>query len=390
MTTEDQNITLTAQCLCKAHTFTTKVPRSKLPLPASVCHCTSCRNATGAMYNSNIDWPGSADEIHNSDLKSYKFTSNCKILFCGSCSCPMFWDAHYKDQPQNFGVFTGVLNNVDVDNLINFTRQIFVGDTVDGGVSPWLQNVNGDREKPRRWMERPKDGGELDEGWPAANQDARSEVPPVTDIPIRCHCKGVDLVFRPGNVDFSTMEADAIPSYIEPKSHKHLATLDPCPSCRLSVGVDIMNWTFVMPQQIDFPKKTNGSNFPRNTHDLKSAVDNPDRDPRYGTLAIYRSSPDVQRYFCSRCSATVFYTVDDRPEVIDVAVALLHAPEGARAESILTWHLGAKMMGEWDFGRGWRKDLAMSVKDTSERWRIEKGYPKTWRRIAFEDAEKKD
>lgn len=342
------------------------------------------------MYNSNIDWPGSADEIHNSDLKSYKFTSNCKILFCGSCSCPMFWDAHYKDQPQNFGVFTGVLNNVDVDNLINFTRQIFVGDTVDGGVSPWLQNVNGDREKPRRWMERPKDGGELDEGWPAANQDARSEVPPVTDIPIRCHCKGVDLVFRPGNVDFSTMEADAIPSYIEPKSHKHLATLDPCPSCRLSVGVDIMNWTFVMPQQIDFPKKTNGSNFPRNTHDLKSAVDNPDRDPRYGTLAIYRSSPDVQRYFCSRCSATVFYTVDDRPEVIDVAVALLHAPEGARAESILTWHLGAKMMGEWDFGRGWRKDLAMSVKDTSERWRIEKGYHKTWRRIAFEDAEKKD
>lgn len=342
------------------------------------------------MYNSNIDWPGSADEIHNSDLKSYKFTSNCKILFCGSCSCPMFWDSHYKDQPQNFGVFTGVLNNVDVDNLINFTRQIFVGDTVDGGVSPWLQNVNGDREKPRRWMERPKDGGELDEGWPAANQDARSEVPPVTDIPIRCHCKGVDLVFRPGNVDFSTMEADAIPSYIEPKSHKHLATLDPCPSCRLSVGVDIMNWTFVMPQQIDFPKKTNGSNFPRNTHDLKSAVDNPDRDPRYGTLAIYRSSPDVQRYFCSRCSATVFYTVDDRPEVIDVAVALLHAPEGARAESILTWHLGAKMMGEWDFERGWRKDLAMSVKDTSERWRIEKGYHKTWRRIAFEDAEKKD
>jgi hypothetical protein len=48
------------------------------------------------------------------------------------------------------------------------------------------------------------------------------------------------------------------------------------------------------------------------------------------------------------------------------------------------------MMGEWDFERGWRKDLAMSVKDTSERWRIEKGYPKTWRRIAFEDAEKKD
>ncbi|KAF5246172.1 hypothetical protein FANTH_6939 [Fusarium anthophilum] len=390
MATEDQNITLTAQCHCKAHTFTTEVPRSKLPLPASICHCTSCRTATGAMYNCTIDWPGPADDIRNSDLKVYEFTPNCEILFCGTCSCPMFWNVHYKDQPQKFGVFTGVLNNVDVDNLINLTRQIFVGDTVDGGLSSWLQNVNGGREKPRRWMERPEDGWELGESWPAANQDARSESPPATDIPIRCHCKGVDLVFRPDNVDFSTMEAEAVPSFIEPKTHKHLATLDPCPSCRLTVGVDIMNWTFVMPQQIDFPEKTKGSDFPRNTLDLKSAVDNPDRDSRYGTLAIYRSSSDVQRYFCSRCSATVFYTVDDRPECIDVAVALLHAAEGARVESVLTWHLGAKMMGEWDFERGWRKDFAMSVKDTSEKWRIEKGYPKTWRRIALEDAEKQD
>ncbi|QGI88169.1 hypothetical protein CEK25_003125 [Fusarium fujikuroi] len=390
MTTEDQDIILTAQCLCKAHTFTTKVPRSKLPLPASICHCTSCRNATGAMYNCNIDWPGSANEIRNSDLKHYKFTSNCEILFCGSCSCPMVWDSHYEDQPQNFGVFTGVLNNVNVDNFINFTRQIFVGDTVDGGLSPWLQNVNGDGDRPCRWMKKPEDGGELDENWPAASEDARSDALPATDIPIRCHCKGVDLVFRPGNVDFSTMEADAIPSFIEPKTHKHLATLDPCPSCRLSVGVDVMNWTFVMPQQIDFPEKTDGSDFPRNTLDLKSAVDDPNRDPRYGTLAIYPSSPDVQRYFCSRCSATVFYTVDDRPECIDVAVALLHAPEGARAEGILTWHLGAKMMGEWDFERGWRKDFAMSVKHASEKWRIERGYSKTWRRIAFENEEKQD
>jgi hypothetical protein len=297
----------------------------------------------------------------------------------------MFWDDHYKGQPQNFGVFTGVLNNVDVDNLIKFTRQIFVGDTVDGGVSPWLQNVNGDGEKPRRWMEKPKDGGELDEGWPAANQDARSEVPPATEVSVRCHCKGVDLVFRPSNVDFSAMDPEAIPAYIDPKSHKHLATLDPCRSCRLSVGIDMMNWTFAMLKQIDFP---DGPEFPRNTHKLKDAVDNPNRDPRYGTLAIYRSSPDVQRYFCSRCSATVFYTVDDRPEVIDIAVALLHAPEGARAESILAWHLGAKMMGSWEFERRWRERFAMSVKNTSEKWRIEKGYPKTWRRIAFEDAEK--
>ncbi|KAF9775703.1 hypothetical protein IL306_006163 [Fusarium sp. DS 682] len=340
------------------------------------------------MYNCSIDWPGSADEIRNSDLKSYKFTSNCNVLFCGTCSSPMFWDSHYDNEPQSFGVFTGALDNVDVGNLIKFTRQIFVGDTKDGGVSPWLQNINHDGAKPRRWMKKPEDGEELDKEWPTAKENPGHEVQRVKEIPIRCHCKGIDLVFRPSNVDFSAMDTDSIPFYIDPKTHKHLATLDPCRSCRLSIGVDMMNWTFAMLKQIDFPGKSDASEFPRNTHELKDAVDSPNRDPRYGTLAIYRSSPDVQRYFCSRCSALVFYTVDDRPEVIDIAVALLHAPEGARAESILVWHIGAKMMGEEESERGWRQSFVRSIQDTSEKWRIEKGYPKTWRRLASESAEK--
>ncbi|KAF4344210.1 hypothetical protein FBEOM_1804 [Fusarium beomiforme] len=391
MTTEDQGITLQAQCLCKAHTFTTKVPGSKLPLPASICHCTSCRNVTGAMYNCNIDWPGLADDIRNSDLKSYEFTANCKVLFCGICSSPMFWDSHYDDEPQTLGVFTGVLDNVDVDNMIKYTRQIFVGDTKDGGVSPWLQNINHDGAKLRRWMKKPEEGEELDDNWPGTLETPGSEVAQGQDIPIRCHCKGVDLMLRPKNVDFSAedfpaMGTDSFPAFFDRKSQKHLATLDPCRSCRLSVGADIMNWTFAMLKQIDFPDKSGGPDFPRNTHELKAAVDSPNRDPRYGTLAIYRSSPDVQRYFCSRCSALVFYAADDRPEIIDVTVGLLHAPEGARVESLLAWHLGAKMMGEEDFERGWRRNFVMSVKDASEKWRIEKGYPKTWIRLAFEGA----
>ncbi|KAI3573942.1 Mss4-like protein [Fusarium oxysporum f. sp. albedinis] len=386
MTADSEDITLTAQCLCKAHTFDTQVPRSKLPLEGSMCHCTSCRNLTGAMYSSDVDWPGPADRVLNSDLKHYIFSTNVSVFFCGTCSTPMFWNEHYADRPQNLSAFTGALKKIEVKELIRFTKQIFLGDTNDGGVSPWLQNPSLDGTKPRLWRGRPDRSEELSDDW-AANQEAsRTESAQREDIPLHCRCKGVDLVFRPSNVDFSTMDADSMPAYIDPKSHKHLTTLDPCNSCRLSVGIDMMSWTFALLKQIDFPGKSKGSSFPRSTHELKDAVQNSDRDPQYGTLAMYRSSPDVQRYFCSRCSASIFYAVDDRPDLVDVAVGLLHAPEGARAESILAWHLGAKMMGEEEHKGGWREGFVKAVKDTSEKWRVENGYPKTWARVKSEST----
>ncbi|KAM0544402.1 hypothetical protein ACHAO7_008805 [Fusarium culmorum] len=385
---DDQNITLTAQCLCKSFTFTAEISRQKLPLEGFMCHCTSCRNVTGAMYSSDTDWPGSMDEVLHSELKRYEFTSNVSIMFCGTCSTPMFWHEHYLDKPQKIGVFTGTLKDVGIKNLIRFVDQIFVGDTQDGGISPWLWNVNQDGSQPRLWRGTRDVSEQLKEDWPASTNSPVPEAVSKEGIPIRCRCSGVQFVFRPSNVDFSDTTTNPIPFYIDPKSHRHLATLDPCSYCRLSVGVEVMNWTFALPAQIEFAEDSEKRKFPQDTHKLKGAVQDPNRDPQYGTLAMYHSSPDVQRYFCSRCSALVFYTVDDRPDVIDVAVGLLHAPEGARAESVLTWHLGAKTMGDEDRRESWRDAFAGSVNETSEKWRIEKGYPKTWARLAAENAKK--
>ncbi|RGP76873.1 hypothetical protein FLONG3_4956 [Fusarium longipes] len=379
-----QDIKLTAQCLCKAFIFTAEVSRQKLPLQASICHCTSCRNVTGAMYSSDTDWPGSQEEVLTSALKRYQFTSNVSIMFCGTCSTPLFWHEHYQNEPQNIGVFTGALRDVEIKDLIRFADQIFVGDTQDGGVSPWLQHVNPDGSSTRMWKGRRNKSEELKDDWLQSVASPVSENVSKEGIILHCRCKGVQFVFRPSNVDFSEADASSVPFYIDPKSHKHLATLDPCSYCRLSVGVDMMNWTFVLPAQIEFADDPEKDTFPRNTHELKDAVESPERDPRYGTLAMYRSSPDVQRYFCSRCSALVFYTVDDRPDVIDIAVGLLHAPEGARAESLLAWHLGAKTMGDEEVGDTWRDAFARSVNEAAEKWRIEKGYSKTWARIAAE------
>ena len=57
----------------------------------------------------------------------------------------------------------------------------------------------------------------------------------------------------------------------------------------------------------------------------------------FGSLKSYRSSTDVERYFCGTCGATVFFTADDREGLVDAAAGLLDAPEGARAESWLEW-----------------------------------------------------
>ncbi|KAM0351089.1 hypothetical protein ACHAPU_002871 [Fusarium lateritium] len=340
------------------------------------------------MYNSDANWPGPSDVIVNSDLKRYTFTTNCRLLFCGTCGTPMFWDEHYPDKPQNLLVFTGTLDNMEVKGLVKFARQIFVGDTIDGGVSPWLRDINHDGTKPRRWKGRADKSEELSDDWSGGKDATVAGNGQRGDIPLHCRCKGVDLVFRPSNVDFSTMKTESIPAYIDPKTHKHLATLDPCNSCRLSCGIDIMSWTFTLLKQIDFPQDSGELSFPRNTNELKEAVESSCRDSRYGTLAMYQSSPDVQRYFCSRCSASVFYAVDDRPDLVDVAVGLLHAPDGARAESILAWHLGGKMMGVEDYVGGWREEFANAVKETSESWRIKNGYPKTWARVKSENAQK--
>lgn len=121
---DQASVQITAQCLCKAHTFTTTVLRASLPLTASTCHCTSCRHLTGAMYSIDALWPGSDpddghDVIHNSSSSSppltrYDFSERIKALFCATCSSTMFWEIRQHDPStgavtgRNFGVFTGV------------------------------------------------------------------------------------------------------------------------------------------------------------------------------------------------------------------------------------------------------------------------------------------
>lgn len=385
MANSEEKVQITAQCLCKRHTFTAAVPRSSLPLKATACHCTSCRKCTGALYSTALkNWPGDGDAIRESALKRYSFSQYLTVLFCENCSSPMFFEVLGPQQggsegaPRGeFGVMTGALSNDGPDGLVRIENHVFVGDTKDGGASMWMRNPNGDGVGARRWMGLTSKSEEVPFDWPGES-GPETGVPKVAEVPIRCHCGGVDLVFQrqKAEEEFAAKAKSELPFFVHPETKKLMASIDPCDSCRLSSGVDFWTWTFVLLRHIGFASKTSGSesSFPDDTKDLKEAVskNEPERDPRLGTLAYYASSKDVQRYFCSRCSASVFYAVDDRPDMIDLAVGLLDSADGARAESLLCWGMVRtlpKFVWRDDMLNGWRKQWLESVEAGAEKHR---------------------
>ncbi|KAK4234396.1 hypothetical protein C8A03DRAFT_47261 [Achaetomium macrosporum] len=425
-------VALNAQCLCKAQTFTTTIPRTSLPLKGSSCHCDSCRHVTGALRSADAEWPGPAADIAaaansgDGTLKRYQFSPRSHVLFCGVCGSKMFWediDSPQAYQPQSaqqqqreagearYFVFAGVLSaaaaaadgdgdgeDVGVGRLVRYEDHIFAGDTLDGGAVCWLRRLNGEDDAAahpvRVWLGGRGKSEQVPPGeqWPAIKDLAahgkslKAAGEKEGSVPIRCKCGGVDFVLRAGEAqrDFEARQknGEQLPFFVDPVTHKFLASLDCCDSCRIWAGSEMMNWTFSLLKHISFAGGKPVDGDPGNITELRAAVDA--CDPRLGTLKYYASSPGVQRYFCGRCSASVFYACDGRPDIVDIALGLLASPDGARAESVTSWSLGGQFSWEQDMVGTWREGMLHAVKKDSEQWRIERGYPKSWLRVARE------
>ncbi|KAF9878811.1 hypothetical protein CkaCkLH20_03711 [Colletotrichum karsti] len=355
---QDDIITITAQCLCKAHTFTTIIGEKVLPLKASCCHCNSCRHVSGALYSSCAPWPNTEEDL--SGLAKYSFSDRLDLFACKTCSSRLFCSGEpTRGEPW---VVTGALENAP--GLIEYANHLFLEDTIDGGASIWLPKS----ENVKRWrqMYGRLGGEEMPSDWPVAKALSSEQLnagpsPEVT--PFYCHCKGVNFVLRSAADLKSKSEEELKKCFIDPKTLKYRGSFECCDSCRLSFGADLMAWTFAPLSHIDFPGDTSeGSKFPDDINALKAAISSENKDPRLGTLASYQSSPGVDRYFCSKCSASVFYAVHDRPWLVDVAVGLLDHPDGARAEGLLLWFLG-RIGWFKDAAGGWREGLAATAKE---------------------------
>jgi hypothetical protein len=78
----------------------------------------------------------------------------------------------------------------------------------------------------------------------------------------------------------------------------------------------------------------------------------------------------VYRYFCSVCSAS-FFVINGQasdPGTIDVAVGVLHHPDGARAEGLLAWEY-SEIGFATDGAGGWREELNRQALEGVQRWR---------------------
>lgn len=105
---------------------------------------------------------------------------------------------------------------------------------------------------------------------------------------------------------------------------KFLGIMCACNSCRLDTGMEFQAWVPIPSINISLDGGTQSllANF------------------EFGTLKEYRSSQKVRRYHCETCGASVFYVIDDRAGLVNVAAGLLDAPEGARAGSWVEYWTG--------------------------------------------------
>ncbi|KAK4203056.1 hypothetical protein QBC40DRAFT_167731 [Triangularia verruculosa] len=401
-------ITLTAQCHCNALTFTSPpIPRSSLPLKATNCHCNSCRHLTGSLRgSSDILWPGPppSSPSTNSLLKKYTFSPRLNIFFCGKCSTTLFWEDNSTPGTTTYLVFTGVLTPTsplrEGEKLVEWDAHMFLDDTTDGGAVNWLNGLNGPAgEKPRRWLGWKDKSEEANPQnvWPQdkklfpgyAENLLDAEPPNKGDVPVKCHCGGVDLLLNAAQAqqDFKDRQArgEQLPWFVDPSSYKLLGSLDGCDDCRICSGVELFAWTFAELKHISYSAANGGGVLPTDTTKLREAVVE-NKGPGLGTLALYASSEDVQRYHCGRCSAVVFYACDSRPDMVDIAAGLLHAPEGARAERVISWSWGGKLGFGSDMKGTWREHLAAMTEQETEQFRIARGFPKSFRRVVKEQG----
>lgn len=250
----------------------------------------------------------------------------------------MFVETH---DPQSWSVCSGVIDRIVDHETINQLEEVvqheFVGDTKDGGVA--ICFAQGEGHLVPFFMNSP--GGAKVEGsaQELLTELQRSATASIDKNPhmlsAGCHCGGVKFQITRPNASSrgcsspwpdlvipyhssSSANPQDIKWWLREDDTKYLAGTCACRSCRLGSGSPIQTWAFIPKANI-------------------LQMDDRTLDYDMGTLKQIESSPGCFREFCSRCGATVFWHCLERPDLVDVSVGLLRAPEGSRAVTWLDW-----------------------------------------------------
>lgn len=325
-----------ASCLCRQVHETVHLAAPALH-KKPICHCSSCRHATGVLFLSVLPLEQAPNFV--SKLRKYDSSSKISRYFCPTCGTHLLCHVA-KDDAWDLcaGAVDKFLNGGDtLEQYISGHE--FIDDTLDGGLGVCLTNANG---RPLDLFLQGPDEAAIPRSDYLSRLEHISEDLAVTgqkdmsgQLRASCHCGGVQYcISRPSlmsqrcsspwpdlivpSQSGHSDNRDDVKWWLRAKGTKYLAGTCACRSCRLASGVPVQAWAFVPKANLHF---SDGSQF----HFAS------------GTLEQYSSSEGVYREFCGVCGATAFWHCETRPDLIDVSVGLLRAPEGARALSWLDW-----------------------------------------------------
>ncbi|KAK5053106.1 hypothetical protein LTR84_002080 [Exophiala bonariae] len=254
-------------------------------------------------------------------------------------------------------------------DLVNTLSHMFIADTLDGGIVPRLSNPAS--TKIPLFMDgysdeatSPGSATSLESVLQLRLNNSKSTSPSSTAssscLKAACHCGSVKLSIR--RPDYA-VDTQGVPArYIaEHATTKYPAWFCACRSDRTGNGAWFAQpWTYIPPANITFTFPVDDDDDPEgderqvtvaDVFQLSSSSSSPPNLPSgspstatatakeavSARLSQHRSSTSTTRSFCRTCGATVFYMHDERPSVVNVAVGILRADDGALASDWLDW-----------------------------------------------------
>jgi len=273
---------------------------------------------------------------------------------------------YYSDG--HFEAATGTLQCERSDEIVRFESLMWIGDTRDGGASSLVTHVDG--RELKRWTRKAESSEE------SSAHKFRTQVHSDQGeaVPAHCHCRGIEFWITPPSpisLDHKTAKSP-FPDLLIPHHLNHERAHNPdnmswwspngtrwragtcaCASCRKACGFDITFWAFVPTANI-FLDDTCTKRFPGGGE-------------YWGTMKTYASSKGVTRTFCKTYGANVFWNGDEknfgRRGLVDVAVGLLDARSGARAEEVLDWWCRRVSFAEDGMHKGLVEGLELGMRD---------------------------
>ncbi|CAG8943092.1 unnamed protein product [Penicillium salamii] len=335
--------TLTASCRCNSVHFTVTIPTEALPLKIHLCHCSMCRYSHGAPCAFHAPLPPGVElqfigPSGYDKMTSYRHAASVATgYFCSTCGCQI---GGFESQ---WTISTSIFDaNREDEGIWKFNAHMLPDSAPDGGLAAVFSAVDGHQMETENLGLSPQ---------AIAGSDSKPPDRESKDLLAQCHCTGVSfLIARPSEEFIASPQSKGLISSSDKR--KWLARMDLGDDSRLVSGANVISWMSVSADHItpSLPK-----------------------DLLIGSARAYCPTKDTLLVFCGTCGATVFSHSDERPEIVDVAMGIVRAPEGAMAED---WNVWETKVSQPESGMRYQAGFARALTEGMQRWGAERGHPR--------------